>query len=574
MNKISHAYSSFLLTVVCLACAAYPAHAATPSTRFSFSTIASVDSVSAITSSGTVFAGKRKGAKIDVSVPTSSLRDTSFFASFQGKQIGPLLEVKGNKAYLVLNKSITDKKTKKVLKAVSLKLSSVASNGSYVTLKTAPDGVFNRKYSYAPSSFSVLGLNSSSTSRIRAVKKAPGDSDGDGVVDSLDVDKDGDGINDIADADTVLVPVKSKGLTVQAEDGADSPFTSMYLALNNTINWHITGGLTRSQIDATVGGENIFAMAFYTNLSGPEATGVSGGHLICSESIEYCRPSGGTAVYSGFSDGDSSLAGRLWSGITTDGSPYSLERMNNGGGGDGEAITLAGSFQPRVGTDRFFPGQNFRLDFTNSSRSVVLSKNFTLPLFFTTVPALKSFGVSTDSSGDSNLDYASASIPGTFGNPIVLASSGDFAGKLRVKAWRLQRQAVTPLETGSEYRDYGHLNYGVLINNSNGEFTCGGLYSNLSSTLTESPSAGANGGFSSRDGALLWPLVDSASDYEPSNAAALESANTIQFTVDLKSCLTRNGLSAGTHTVTLIAAGASFRNGANRAGQMFSVTVP
>ena len=575
---------ALVASIPSLAAAANPA-----SIKVSFTKVAGVDNVSALTKSGRVFAGKTKGSKITITIPSKSVANTSFFASYQGKQIGPLFAVKGSKGTLVLNKSLKDPISKKALSSLNLKLKAVSSNDAYVTIKNPLAGIFNSKYSYTPSGTKSLGLNLPGSTSIRAAKQAPGDSDGDGVMDSLDVDIDGDGITNLADSDTVVSSGgrpsilagegngngggNGGGNNDSESDTPDAPYTSMYLSVSDTVNWHINGALSTAQIDATVGGANVFAMAFYTNLSGPDAAGITGGHLVCSESTEYCKPSGGSAVYSGFSDGDQSLPGRFWSSITTDGSPYSFERMTSNGGSSDE-IVLAGSLQPRVGTDRFFPGQSFRLDFTNARSAVVLSKNLTLPLYFMTTPAIKSFGTTATSSEDVAIDYSAQSLPGTSDLPIVLATTGEFAGKLRLKAWRLQRLSVRPEETGLDYRDYGNLNYGVIITNQSGEFTCGGLYSELSSSLTEGTSTGTDGSFSPSQGAVLWPLVDGSADYEPSNEASLESSNIIQFTVDLKSCLGRNGLSAGTHRVTLMAAGASFRNGANRAGQTFSVTIP
>lgn len=69
---------------------------------------------------------------------------------------------------------------------------------------------------------------------------------------------------------------------------------------------------------------------------------------MCGGGLTYCSPSSvGTAVYSGFSEGDNLIKGSLWSDLTASGSSYSLENLNIGGGG----VTWAAVIEPRVGTN-------------------------------------------------------------------------------------------------------------------------------------------------------------------------------------------------------------------------------
>ena len=526
--------------------------------------------VNAITKAGVVYAGKRAGSKSTIKIPVNKLAGTSFYLTRSGQLVGPVLAPDGSKGRLVLVKTPKNAKGVK-LTALSLTVKSPAATQNYGLLKKVTGTVFDKRYKYTLSSIRSLGLNLQSGSSTRAtIRAASSDSDGDSYVDSLDVDVDGDGITNIADASN-----STSSIGTRAGGDVDIPYTSMYLSMGQTLNWHINGALSSSEIDATIGGENVFAAALFFSFGEDLRSSIAGGHVVCDSSLVYCRPTSGgttgTAVYSGFSEGNQSLLGQLWSAIQTDGSEYALESMFGG-------EVYAASFQPRVGTSSFRGGDNYRVDFTNSSGTVISSKTLTLPPYFLTVPAIRSYNTTTnDSSGDILVDYSDASGPGTNNsNPIVLASGGDFAGKVRFVVSRLQRLAVQPDETGLEYRDYGHLNYGVIISNNSGEFTCGGLYEGLSSTLTEVASAGTGGSFSSQNGAILWPLVDSADDYEPSSATDSTTVgnNTITFTVDLSECLVRNSLAPGTYYVNLIAAGADTGHGSNRAGQRITVTIP
>jgi hypothetical protein len=267
------------------------------------------------------------------------------------------------------------------------------------------------------------------------------------------------------------------------------------------------------------------------------------------------------------------IKGSLWSDLTASGSSYSLENLNIGGGG----VTWAAAIEPRVGTNEFRPGDYYRVDFFNSSGEIVARRALTLPPYFVTVPALRAFNTTdNDASNDVLVDYTNTNSAGMNpGSAIAISNSGPFSGKLRMNIWRLQRLAVQPLESG-DYRDFGHLNYGVIINNNSGEYSCGGLYESVSSTLTESPSQGTGGSYKSSDGALLWPLVDSADDYEPSSGSDSTTIgnNTISMTIDLTACRIRNGLPAGNHQITITAAGVDTGHGSNRAAQMLWVNIP
>ena len=435
-----------------------------------------------------------------------------------------------------------------------------------------------------------MGLNVAKASRCVPGKLAAADLDCDGVVNALDADVNGNGISNIVEGRGSRSPAVIRasengggngggnrdGQGRQEQPDISVPFTTLYLSMGQSVNWHLTGAINPTSIDAIIGGENQFAIAFFFSpRSGSGA--VTGGHVVCDTSLVYCRPTvgadTGTAIYSGFMEGDRSLVGRRWSDIRTDGSEYSLEAFNVG-----PNTAVAASIQPRVGTAAFRAGDNYRVDFTNAAGAVVESTTLTLPPYFVTVPAIRSFNTaSSDAGSDTLVAYGDGNALGSSSsNPIVLASTGEFAGKLRLSVWRLQRQAVGGETAAAAYFDYGHLNYGVVINNNSGEYTCGGLYESLSSTLTEASSQGRGGSYLTRDGATIWPLVDSADDYAPSAATdpATIRSNTIEFSVNLSACLARNGLGSGVHQVTLMAAGGDTGHGSNRAAQTFYVSFP
>lgn len=529
--------------------------------------------VNALSSDGKVFAGKRKGKNVTITIPKKSLNGASLYATNSGQLVGPVYGNGGTKGLLTIVKKPTNP-SKQEISTVTIKLNSQGTGQNYLMAKKLTDNFFNKKASYIPDNTPALGLNTvkGNALTVRGIASKATlsiDSDGDGVVNALDVDIDGDGISNLADASS-----NASNLREGEDSPVDLPFTALYLDQRESLNWHINGALTSSQLDAVIAGENKFSIAFFFT---PEVgrTGITGGHIVCDPSLVYCKPTSGgttgTGVYSGFSEGNQSIIGSLWSSITTDGSEYSLESLFGG-------QAFGASIQPRVGTTSFRPGDTYRADLTNSSRDIVESRSLTLPPYFVTAPAIKTYNVTSDSSVDDvTVNYANSNELGTSqGNPIVLASAGGFAGKLRLTYWRLQRLAIRPDETGGEYRDYGHLNYGVTISNNSGEYTCGGLYSNLSGTLTEVPSTGTGGSFRTSEGANIWPLVDGSGDFEPSNAtdASTLETNVLSFTVDLASCLDRIGTAPGTYRISLLAAGVDTGHGANRGGQVIYVTIP
>lgn len=523
--------------------------------------------VDLIDRTGKLYPGSNTPAGIKFTVPLTKLTGASLIAYKDGQLVGPVGKKVNNKLQFRFKAKPTSL-TNKTISKVTITLATRGDSDAYIPA-TVPAKVFAAASAVPTSSITTLGINlaapgaasAKTPTKLAAVSGAAIDSDGDALLDLFDTDDDGDGIIDIADSSI------DTGSIQEVDTGVETPFTTLYLSMNDTINWHINGALDPNDIEAVIGGENKFAIAYFFGFAPDDAIGasVTSGEAICPDALEYCRPASAgasTAVYSGFSEGDPSLQGQLWSALN-----FGLEDLPVFGGG---GSTWGAAIQPRVGTDKFRAGDTYRVDFKNAEGSVVVRKALTLPPYFVTVPALRAYNTTSNDAGDDVLvDYTNPNGPGTSSsNPIVIPNAGAFAGKLRFNVWRLQRAAVAGLETG-EYRDFGHLNYGVIISNNSGEFTCGELYSNISSTLTELPSVGQGGGYSSNTGALLWPLVDSADDYEPSAATDSTTVgnNTISFTVNLEACLARNSLSAGVHSLILTAAGADTGRGANRGAQ-------
>ncbi|RME58060.1 MAG: hypothetical protein D6780_07400, partial [Candidatus Dadabacteria bacterium] len=361
------------------------------------------------------------------------------------------------------------------------------------------------------------------------------DSDSDGIPNGLDFDDDGDLNLDITDP--------------QAENSSAqySPFTTLFLTMPETLNVNL-GNVTKTAIDSVIGGETFFNIVFY--LSMPPELSITGAHIICNASNPYCKSSengGGTAIYMGVNGSDPNLVGTKWSNYNADGSGYpNLEQLS------GAQNAWVASVSPRVGTDQLRPGDTFIAEFMNGNR-VVKTIVMSLPAYFITVPAVKSYNAG---SGEQTVDYNDNSSAGmNQNNPIVISSEGQ----LTLNFWRPQRLAIQGAETGESYMDMGNLHYGLIVNTDSSEFGCDGHYSQLSSTLTEDTSPSKSS---------LWPLLDTSGDTAP------DSANTLSFTVNLSDCISENSASSGVYAVSLTAAGVKFRGGANRAAQTIYVSIP
>ena len=377
-------------------------------------------------------------------------------------------------------------------------------------------------------------------SLLAADSPAPGeDTDRDGIVNSLDADDNGNGILDAADPES---------------EGTDTPYVGLNFDFRGTLNANVRDGLSSDLIDELVSGENHFASTFFISL--PQDSEIDGGYLVCGEALDYCRPNTPLGYSGGVSESSEAYRGPLSSLLNDAGYPI-LERISVGGN---PAIVL--SMQPRVGRGVFRAGDLYRVVLTSGSAEVS-SRTFSLPPFFISVPALKDY---TTNGVTTTVDYGSVnsesgSIPGiSSGNPIVLGSDG----LLSVNFWRPQRE---PIGTEEDYQDFGGLSYGVIIENA--QATCAGYFTEVSAELQEdsSPLGPGDSPFA-HQGANLNPLVDQTTD-RPAAAS-----NLLSFTVDLKSCIARAGVSPGTYSVVLSAAGPDLTGGRNAANQNIYVTIP
>lgn len=427
-------------------------------------------------------------------------------------------------------------RTKKNVKSVIL-------DPARITLSNtgAPTGA-GRLGLAAETSSSVFNLTSSKEVAgvgILTVADPGGDQDSDGIVNAFDADDNGDGVPDYAD------PISA------TSTASENPFTTLYLGMAQTKNVNVTGELSDEEIDAIVGGENIFNLILFFDVSSGDLEGATQGYVVCDNSLPYCRPAsagGSSSIYSGVSESDPDVRNQTWSDYDPIGAGYpNLEPIRDGN-------VLAASIQPRVGASEFRPGDVLRVVFRNSDEEEIGTKVMTIPPYFITVPALASYDVG---GGEVAVDYTSDPIPGqSEGSPIVLPDGEE----LTVSFWRPQRQSVGS-ESGA-FKDIGHLNYGIVLSTDSAEFGCAGHYSALSSTLTDNTV-----GDPEEDEFNFWPLRDSSDDQDP------DEERMLSFTVDLAACLAENSAPTDTYSVSLTAAGEELSGGANRAAQLLYVDV-
>jgi hypothetical protein len=394
-----------------------------------------------------------------------------------------------------------------------------------------------------------FGLVEAPAPRVHPVRAAasddapPGaDADLDGIPDVFDADDDGDLVLDGSDPDSA---------------GLDIPYSTLNLDLRRALNSHVRAGLSDSAIEAVIGGENMFNLIFFFSL--PSGSTVDGGFMKCDDALTYCRKNTPLAYSGGVSESSSEFRDHPWSELlNSDGFPR-LEKLTINGSFD----AVVAAIQPRVPRTEFRPGDVYQVALTTGSEVTQL-RSLALSPHFVSVPAVKEYdaGFGTVQVDYNAIDAVSGSIPGVSdGAPIVLDSDGI----LTVTFWRPQREALRSDETG--YYDWGNLHYGMIVEGA--QATCAGYYSSVSDELTadSSPLGDGDSPLSSA-GANLYPYTDSRGD------RAADSGNTLTFTVNLKDCRTRGGLSAGLHRVDLTAAGEQLTGGFNSATLAFHVQIP
>jgi hypothetical protein len=382
------------------------------------------------------------------------------------------------------------------------------------------------------------GLRMASTRTLAAggpPASAGADSDADGLPDSLDMDANGNGLIDSYDAD--------------ARSPSSGLFSTLFLGFGQALNAN-AAGVTRTQIDAAVGGENMFNMIWFFDdgLFKDQGLTVTGAHVDCG-ALVYCRRGDGTAIMGGLSESSPTTPRNVpWVTFSPDGS--GLPNLDHLTSHDGNSV-WATSIQPRVGTGELRPGDTYDVVFGTSAGDrhvpVVLAP------YFVTTPTLASYAVGAGAVQP--VSYPPA--PGTAGSGPDTPIQLDASGALTMTIWRPQRLAVPGAETG-DFIDMGHLHYGVTgaTPAGNREVACGGRYSALSGSLSETP---ASGNF----GDSLFPLVDNGADSAPS------ILDTLSFTLDVAGCFAAAGGGApGTTTsLTITAAGEGRPGGMDRGAQ-------
>ena len=456
-----------------------------------------------------------------------------------------VLKRKGTRDYVALSGKAASLKTVKVLDGfavVQAPGSAIAKSGWVTDVKGKPAGA------------GKLGLVAA-TGGLRRARAAGGgdgqpgaanpaaDTDGDGIPDAYDADDDGDLVLDGADDDT------PRGASI---------YTSLFLGFAEALNAN-AAGVTQAEIDANFAGENRFGINFwFYRFEGAAFGGQApvAAHVDCF-GLPYCRRGDGTAILTGQSETPASVPlGGPWTSYSPDGSGYpnlyEIVRAND----PGHPVWAAG-VQPRVPTSEIHPGDAFNVTFETASGTEV-TVPAALSAYFVTVPAIQSYD---PGAGPVTLAYPlSSSTPGANeSTPIQLAGN-----TLRLVFWRPQRPAIVGAETGT-FTDMGHLHYGLVVQSTSSHFGCPSDTSALSSTLGL--------GWTSTVDQLapeLFPLTDEGED------AAPDPSRTLAFTVDLVSCLARNGApTAGQNVrVTLTATGEPVQGGIDNANLMFNVRTP
>lgn len=351
------------------------------------------------------------------------------------------------------------------------------------------------------------------------------DSDEDGLPDILDIDDDGDLVLDISDSASAATP-----------DYTAKIAGTLRTTLAGSVNKNISG-VTDDEVDTALSEGLIFGFTFRSNL---DAVSVDSVNIDCG-TLSYCAPETGSATIR--SDNLSQLEDTLW--------------INYDDDSDGFPNLNAASTPPYIGVHpkasraQLRPGDTLFFNADTSGGSFIIPS--VLPFYFVTAPALKSY---TSGSESRTLSYPiSGGAEGTaFNNPFPLGASS-----VSLTFWKPQRPAVEGAEDG-DYIDNGKLGYGLTLSvqNNSSVFTCtSSEYSNPSSGLTANTTAA---------GGTVEAFEDTAAD------AAVNSDNVLSFTVDLGTCLSRQGV-ATSRAVVMVDLNATSLAG-DQTSQSFFVQLP
>lgn len=422
-----------------------------------------------------------------------------------GRYQGPVVSAKGTKAYASL--------TGKSGNLGSFALKTGFANGKY-NKKSSPFFAAKPKISYntstGPRGANKFGFVQVSTSQfdargasILATDPSEGqDLDKDGLPDLLDIDDDGDLILDIVDQ----VP------------HADSEFqgettSTLRLDLVDSLNVN-AGSISDSLIDQLISDHLILSIGVRNNGSKT----ISSVNVNC-QGLTYCDAATGTATIR--MDNGPLPEDTLWRTYDpdSDGLP-NLQIVE-------DIIPATIRVRPHATRAQLRTGDTILMSLTTSDNAAT-SVPAIIPFVFLTGPALKEF---TDNGTPTTISYpVSPESSGTEGNAFSLTS-----GSVSLTFWKPQRKNIEGAETEGYY-DMGGLSYGVSLAVGSSVYTCNAdEYSNLSSTLTKRTEA-VLGTSALRDSALDTPA---------------SASNTLSYTIDMATCLSRQGVSTSGAIVTM-----------------------
>ena len=342
---------------------------------------------------------------------------------------------------------------------------------------------------------------------------APGDSDLDGVPDTLDIDDDGDLILDGYDPST---KARASGVALQS---ARAAFFNVSTTLSPlaTGGVNVNGGSSDQQIAAAQQDREWVALLW--GGVDPGSAEVDCGTLV------YCS-AGGTGRYlaTGFTPFADALPFPACCDPDGDGLGSLLDTGSSAAASDFHGMILyVGAPADQIGA-----GDVLIERATSGGTPVELVS--TMGFVFSTYPVLAAYD---DGQGDSEtFSYPNANAP----IPVRAGPSGDVV--LKLTFWRPQRRRIEGEPGKSEWMDVGHLDYTA---SARPRFSmipshCPlSSYSDIDPDLTAQPS-----------GDPLPPGFEESHLEDLKGDQPSSPANTFSYTLNLTACLASNGLSLST----------------------------
>ncbi len=362
---------------------------------------------------------------------------------------------------------------------------------------------------------------------------APGDSDLDGIPDSLDIDDDGDLILDDYDRSTHRGASRSASQSdVVGLPFLDGSFLDITTALGGGItdSVNVNGGSSDEQIAAAEQSSGTFG-ALWTGID------PGSGELDCG-TLVYCS-AGGTGRFVEGPTSQRDTAPPFPECCDPDGDGLgSFTETNFGGGGGGvHHMSLfhgATADQIRAGDVLIERG---------TVHGATAQFASTVGFVYSTMPALASY---SDGQGNSSsfsyprmLCFLAGGVPGptsTCPAPVRSGPNGDVV--VTMTFWRPQRRRVEREPGGGKWMDVGNLAYGETVTSvglgAPGGFCPQSSYTGVDPNLTLLPPTRSSANPPVLNGARFGDLAGD----RPSNPA-----NTFTFTLNLTDCLASKGLS-------------------------------